>query len=604
MQIGLLFCKRFRNFIASLEIEHNMSLPQFKNQSLPEKAAWLFILVISICAAVMFYVTFPQADDFEYYSHSREFLASLNLPFHMPDSSDIFRDAYCETNGRFTTLIYIYALLLLPHWLLSITNGIATFALLSLIYKLANFSTYGNQRRQIPPKYNALSILLIGVLSLVSLPWNDSMFLFAFSINYIYHSALLLFATYLFLRIAFTNANYSVAKLSLICLLMLLCGGCHEGNACAVFGGLFITLFAAPKAKRKTLAIMLGLMVIGILTIVLSPGIASRASGAGVGLNPANWFQSKTLTGGYYLLPQHVFPLLTLAVSAAVAIAKREQIVALAKRLFSKQIFYALTDLPLWANVVLLSEVIVVANLFLALFVASPRASAMENIFSIIAVMTMLLRWLPQLKSKLIFRISATIATLLAIILTINIAICIRVQRYITNDQLTIMKLLEESSDGEVYYDPIDWPTVSKYPWQWYLNYNYTDCIPYYHLHLHPNLSFQKPLRLLPTALQDIPDADSIHGITLYKGNFISDSEPQLPAGEERNDLFPEYLPFMKINAKVLTTSGKQETRFYFIVPFNSSGRTLYYFRPAGCDFTKLHDPATAILSISTSKYW
>jgi len=183
----------------------------------------------------------------------------------------------------------------------------------------------------------------------------------------------------------------------------------------------------------------------------------------------------------------------------------------------------------------------------------------------------------------------------------------IKQQQRISDDHKHITQLLISSPDGIVFYDPLTFPNYSHYPWQWVLNSFYVDKYSLHSMLNHPMID--KPLRLIPTDMRNIPASVIINGPIIYDGHLISSTEPKLPQGIKRTEIFPGEYPFLKINAVVETASGREEIRFFEIIPFttgkgSSNERDLYYFRPVWHSHSEITDPAVKILSVSPAKYW
>lgn len=119
-------------------------------------------------------------------------------------------------------------------------------------------------------------------------------------------------------------------------------------------------------------------------------------------------------------------------------------------------------------------------------------------------------------------------------------------------------------------------------------------------------------MRLVPTALRNIPGDVAVEGITLIGEDFVSDREPEYtdPADAGRREvIYEDEYPFLKINTLVRTESGKEETRFFEVIPFTTSKATesehdLFYLRPVWRSHSEISDPPVEILSVSPAKYW
>lgn len=563
--------------------------------------AWIFILAISICGAIMTYVTVPQGDDAIGYSQSKELSHSLGLEYTFPDIPGTIINGYNNTNGRVSTPLTDLLIIMLPSWTLALLNGAFILSLLVLIYKVSLFSITG--RNNIP---RGSVLFLTGILSLMALPWHDTMFLLLFSSTYIWHSVLLLLCTMIFLKLCLPQGEVSTPLFCMSVPLMVLAGNWQEGSALCLAGPLFVTGFMVSRKNLYKYITLLLFLTAGVITNILSPGLSARASNATIELNPFNWFQPYTLTGGVYLWPHNVLPIAFIIILVILMIFKRQRILDLYRGIVGPGWRRKICDIPGYQKTMLLCLLVVATNLALSLFFCVPRVSFTGNVFSIIGISLLVSIYYPNCKKqrKRLIRLSLC---LVALLLSINMVLSIELQRRLSADHLNIIRLMTCSPDGMVFYDPIDYPHYSHYPWQWTINSFYVDQYSLHSLLDHPLID--KPLRLIPTDLYDIPADVTFNSPTLYHGHWISTSEPELPYGSKRTEVFPGKYPFMKINATVYTASGREKIRFFEIIPFTTSKgtpseRDLYYFRPVWNSKSEISDPAVKLISISYAKYW
>lgn len=359
------------------------------------------------------------------------------------------------------------------------------------------------------------------------------------------------------------------------------------------------------------MTLMVMALCIGIIYTLISPATGNRTDEVAITLNPANWFQPYTLTGGVWLLPHIVLPILYLAVILCVAILKRTRI-AFKGFTFRK---WVKDGFPASPSVVLqlLCVLVTATNLAMGLFFNMPRAMIPGITFSIIGLVSLTTGLIPRIRHdrKHIVIGLWTGSTILTLFILTACVFNIPLQMKFSEEQRQVEKLMGESPDGQVFFDPTPYPHYNKYPWQWACNDYYVNYVSLHFLTLHPANRNHNPVRVIPTDLKDLPYNIVINGITRLGENFISDKEPAYTSGYDlpRYDIYKEEYPFLKINAEVKTASGKRDIRFFEIIPFTtakatSAQRDLYYFRPVWRSYAEINDPAVDILTVSPAKYW
>lgn len=581
-------------------------------QSWLSNIALIFILVISICGAIMTYVTVPQGDDAVGYLQSKEFLDSLAMEYTTPDIVGTIIDGWHNTNGRISTPLTRLLLIMLPSWVIAILNGAFILGLLSLIYHIAKFPvSYPGGKTTFPAV-----LLLIGILSLAALPWHDTMFLMLFSSTYLWHAVLLLLCTIVFLKLMLPKGEVTYSSFVLLIPFIVLAGNWQEGSSLCLLGPLCVMSLFVPRKNLLKYLILLSSLGIGILSNVISPGLSSRAESMPIGVNPFNWFQPKTLTGGIWLWPHDIIPVIFLVSISVILILNYNNL----KNIYRQRAcgIGKLRTLSGWVKTEILCILVTGTNLALGLFFCLPRVSFIGNVFSIIGISILSIiciyrngsypfKHFPHFsnsKSRITIRVLLLSSSL---VLSVNMVTHIFIQKQITEDHKNVIRLLTDSPDGTVFYDGVHFPHYPHCPWQWSINSFYVDQYSLHSMLNHPKIS--NPLRLIPTALQDIPDTEAIYGPKLYRSHIISANEPAMPTGQPRTEIFPGEYPFLKINAIVETASGRETIRFFEVIPFTTSKgtahqRDLYYFRPIWRSWSDIEDPAVKILSVSPAKYW
>lgn len=571
----------------------------------PLYMGWLFIALTITGVVAMNWVIFPQAEDMEAYCFHRDMYEYSGQTHTFDEFVDLAESFYMTSNGRFVNFADIFLTGMTPRWVWIMADLLFMILFYILIYRLARYAT-GTAGGKAP------GVTVMGILTLLCFPWNDYLFLQRYTTPYIWGVVWLMAAAWSFLKIMDIPTR-SRGKDILLCALfwvvMFICGGWHEGNVLCLFGPLAVMWFTAPRKSRTSLAIGLLCMAAALLLNLTAPGHNARVETVGISLNLFNWFQPRTLTGGIWLCPHIVPQLAYLAVTAVLLLYYRRRMAAVIRDIMSRGILYGAVSISRGMKLQLLCVLVTMANLGLNLFFCMPRTAVTGIIFSITGMTALVMKYYPAVRNRTAIRIINLSLIICPAILLANIAVNVITQIRLSDDHRTIQRLLADSKDGTVFYDPAQHPHYSNYPWQWTMNHFYVNYVPLHFIQEHPSNKRRLPLRLIPTALRHIPDTIEIKGITRLGNDFVSDREPALTdsADAPRTEIYPPEYPFLKTNADVITVSGRRRIQFYEFIPFSPQNRpdvTLYYLRPVFTSPAQISDPPVRILSFSLAKYW
>lgn len=567
-------------------------------------SGWLFIIVIIASATYMGWVIHPQAEDINSYANNPELLSRLDIqPPSLSTLAESSIDGYCHDSGRFVFISNVFLMSLCPRWAWSVLNALFLTGFFLFVFKCLKFSN-------IQVKESANIILLTGVLVLLFLPWHDMLFIECYMTPYVWGSTLMLATAYGCLLVANGIAISTVGYVSL-CLCAFFTGGWHEGFSISLTGGLVMLWIVTTRKFRRRLIWPLIFLMSGTVANVFAPGQFERIGEVGMALNIVNWFQPYTLTKGVWLWP-HIVPMLLYIFLVVIALcANYGNVVGEIKKSWSQIITFQGCGLSWSIQIQLICMTIVGVTLLTCLYFASARVAMPGAVMSVVGIVSLVSGYFISNDSAIRRLLLSFVLSLSAIAFSVSIILNISMQRRLSGDHGRIEGLLAESEDGQVFYDPMEWPHVSHYPWQWTINHYYVDGVPLHFILAHPSNTRHLPLRLVPTSLAKIPASVRIDGITLLGKDIVSDREPEYTSGTEsvRTEIFHGEYPFMKINAHVKTASGRDEIRFFEVIPFITSQgtadeRTLYYFRPVWRSWEDISDPAVEILSVCPAKYW
>lgn len=583
--------------------------------TIKKRISCLLVIAVCIVVAIMGALTYPFADDLKYWYFNPDLLERIGVTNPLPDLGWIFSDPYLHSNGRLATPLYDIVVGIIPRWGIGIIEGICVAFICLLMTKLSLFShnpsTHPFSTRPTSTS-QAIAISLTALLVLIGLPWHDNLFLASFYIPYLTAMVFLLTGTLILLRLFF-NSSLPKSYILAGCICMLLGGMWHEGNALCVFGGIAILWLCASNKARKSMLPIIVFFCIGIAFVILAPATSHRASGMGINLNPTNWFQPYTLTKGVWLWPHLVLPFIYLAMVLFILIASRNEIKPRITHFSFRDWLVNGVRLTPFSSVQLVCTTVTATNLAMGLFFNMPRAAIPGIVFSAAGIVSLATVYLSRnTKTSHLTAIWAITTFTTFSFLVINGACNVPVQIQVGKEQRKVEEMLGLSQDGVVFFDAVKIPHSNHYPWQWAHNSYFIEYVSLHFLKTHPSNRRQLALRLVPTALRNIPGDVAVEGITLIGENFVSDREPEYtdPADAGRREvIYEDEYPYLKINTLVRTESGKEETRFFEVIPFTTSKATeserdLFYLRPVWRSHSEISDPPVEILSVSPAKYW
>lgn len=207
--------------------------------------------------SVLTYLTPLALDDFRYMADWRDDTAR-SLAF----SFDGWREFYVYIrgydNGRIANALDPVMTLFFP-WkqIFPVVNGIMLAFSAAMVQRLA----CGRPR--------VLPLLMVWALMIVCLPWRDTLFVTAYSLNYVWSG----FFTLVFLILLKRDSR---RLLPLTLLAAVVAGGFHEAFAAATLCGLALLAFRRRFRLSPRFYIAVGVYLAATLLFMLSPGLIHR----------------------------------------------------------------------------------------------------------------------------------------------------------------------------------------------------------------------------------------------------------------------------------------------------------------------------------------
>ncbi len=232
-------------------------------QALSRPLSWLLCAVTFICAWIFYAHTFPEGDDVVYWDWYRDIQSRHgNILGWVVFSLSNWEGA----NGRMANMLTPFFLYFPPAWLKGLLDSVI---LTLLLYFGLRLSCLSETRRKGP-----LAVSLYAFLTLVTLPWWDSMTLTDCVLNYPASDMLALAV----LLIWFGNPDvHSKAAPWFAAAIGLVAGAMHEASGVALSAGLITGLMMERGRNLSRLRIFMTVGVtLGALFTLSSPAIWTR----------------------------------------------------------------------------------------------------------------------------------------------------------------------------------------------------------------------------------------------------------------------------------------------------------------------------------------
>jgi hypothetical protein len=168
-------------------------------------------------------------------------------------------------NARLANISTPITLALFPKWLFNIISGIIILAIFYLSIKLSCLGKSGNKVA------NILTIALI----IFALPWHNNILCADFFLNYVWSSAGVLFALYIFLNPQKIAQSPTAVKI-LIGLVTACAGAMHEAASAPLLLTFIALIIGSEKSLFKTRLWILLSFAVGTIFVCSSPQILER----------------------------------------------------------------------------------------------------------------------------------------------------------------------------------------------------------------------------------------------------------------------------------------------------------------------------------------
>lgn len=247
------------------------------------KVAWAIIILCAFLCGLLAWLTPYNHDDLFYTLPYRELgsddaLTSVRFP-SLQEFKTFAWNHYMNTNGRIGDKLLTPALLL-PKWLFSLFTALAVMVILDAGRFISSGLRDGRWR------------ILGAVLAVFCLPWYNLMFTGAFSVNYLWGSALAIVC------FSYMTGLRSVQRWwtrLLLCVLILLGGAWHEGFAMTV-GCAVAVYFVVYRLKiDKWQWVYLLLWICGAAIVIFAPSSWDRMATSGSPFDIGRVFSRPTL---------------------------------------------------------------------------------------------------------------------------------------------------------------------------------------------------------------------------------------------------------------------------------------------------------------------
>lgn len=505
------------------------------------------VLAIAALYSILTWITPLYLDDWSYLSNWRDDVG--NTGFSLQGLLRYYEYVRGYDNGRIALMLCPLPTAISPfRELFPVINGALVAYIIVMSARFAGMASSGAETAASGTGSRDNGIFRLALTwgcVIVFLPWSDTIFVAAYSLNYIWASAITL--AFLYLLYKGERTGWTPLRGAVCIFLAILTGGWHESIALAALCGLGLLVLIRKFRFSPMFFIAAGVCLASTVAFMFSPGMLSR-----IGNNVGH--VSHTLPLKFYLgalVPAAIMILLLFFQSG--------------RRIVIETIRTDIITVCIGA--IIAGYVIGLAS------VNTPRSFFFPNLAGAVLTVALIIRMLREIPSRPgPYRLAAGGYILAVACIFQTIAVIYWQERY-TEDWRNVITRLEASPSGTVFYDS---PNPTSPPFYTLGIPTYREWRNPYHYRLMWHYWMTPVLSVVPTDLEyaDFREGTPISGsreAALYRGRIIAPYEKLdtttaavVPVYQTESFRFPD---------------GREESRTFVAYPFvTSRGDTLLYF--------------------------
>lgn len=385
---------------------------------------------------------------------------------------DYAREVRANDNGRLSNILSPIATSMIPRWLFASITGIFVASMFALMCRIAG--VHGRR--------TAYSLLLLWALSLVFLPWRNSLIVNDYLLNYVYSSVAILLFLGFNIRAVRGELSHPV-EIIIAILIAFIAGWFHEGFSIPLLGAL--GLFALKKRFRLHWTWWLLIVVFALAAewVLLAPGTMARADREVMNRSMTQYFKTVVT----------VLPAVGLLIGVYIFSGFVPKLRSITQNLLTKPAFFILTFATFFSAAIVM------------LVRPNPRVGWPAELYAMAA----LVAYLPYVSVR-----RGTVkflqfgAGILFLGLCVFFANVIRWEFRFNRQHDEIMEQFSQSPTGTIFHDIINPRTVRlttlflpmRYEWITSFQYNIINDV---------DLGNTKYYAVVPEALADFPSEES-----------------------------------------------------------------------------------------------
>lgn len=551
----------------------------FKGQKTGSLLSFALMAVFSIGIGLMTYYTPKLQEDLEFMASNWQYVEGLTDVINWEGMWDDIKFHFIHTNGRLGDRLVIPMVCLVPEVVFAIMCGI--MALLSVI----GINRIACAGKHVTVKSAVLALTMV----MIWFPWNESLFLASYSVNYLWTACISIWIAYLFL-ILLPNKRIKAPGMAFLCVCLCLSGGWHECIFMTLGCSLLLcSLLNNNKGTKCRQLTLVAAMFIGFLSNILSAGLQTRVGATELSFDIHHFFFI------WHRLPIPTWPVIP------VMLYFISLLIAYWHDIISPQNFIRkIHPLRQSASIHLACILTASSNLILFGFFGSPRSMLLGDVFAIIGLLYIFNHACQARVRKILVSSSALLLTLLLANQYITICFQARLKDAFAQQKLQWLEL--KGNDGVIYSDLPKMDASMSYPWEMIITDMYNAAWKHYYLanFIRPQ-DTPKNFIIIPSDLQHIT-SDSIKCVSEGWGIYKV-KDHMLYSNPHNYDLTVNPANgkscFAGIIIEAMANDGKPYKIYGKIMPFKTvDGSTMNYIDELYFNHNYNH-PVDSILNVS-----
>lgn len=432
-------------------------MTETRNQrSTARTLSYAIILLFALGIGLMSFFTPKLQEDLEFMASNWRHVEGMTEAINWQGMWDDIKFHQTLTNGRIGDRMVIPALCFLPEWVFALLCAVIGFLTVRGILLAAGVGM---------KKFPAATLLTVTML-LLWFPWNESMFLASYSMNYLWTACFAIWSARILLKdksLGESGLTTTIAE----CAFFLIAGAWHECIFMTLGCAMTITALLSDKRFRSRRLLLAGFMFAGFLYNTLSGGSQTRIAGTALAFD----FH-------HLVFLWHRLPVTTWFVTPVVVYFLCVITAVLNKPSEHKSIKHLVVRMLRTNPLHLTSTLTCLASLLLFGFFGTPRTMILGEIFAITGIVSIYNRHCGNRTKRIINITTAGVCVLMLVNLYVSVAFQAKMRQLFERQKTQWLS----SDDGVIFSDIPKMRYKSLYPWEMIISDMYQSPWKHYYL--------------------------------------------------------------------------------------------------------------------------